>query len=90
MKSNSNKIKKLLLIVLIFFVMISIIPRAKNIWILSDKRDKLLQEKGELTLQNQDLVNERAVLESPAMVEKMARERLGMTKDGEKIIVPKK
>jgi cell division protein FtsB len=69
-------------------MVISIVPRAKNIWTLSVQRSEMQKTRDELLLRNEKLNWEKQELNSLEVVERMARERLGMLKDGEKVVVP--
>ena len=66
----------------------SILPRAKSIYELSLRRDELLQQHKIMEAQNKELAVKLKQSEQPQQVEKIAREKLGMIKPGEKYIVP--
>lgn len=91
MQSSSNRGKfliKLLFLGLISFILVmTIVPRAKNIMELSRGKQELQVQKANLQEINKDLENELAQLDSPEEIERIAREQLGMVKNGEKVIV---
>lgn len=65
----------------------TIVPRAVSIYELSSRKQELLEEKARLTQIN---IEQQQILEAvdcPAGVEKIAREQLGMIKNGETSIV---
>ncbi|MDR1615456.1 MAG: cell division protein FtsL [Syntrophomonadaceae bacterium] len=87
-KANKKKGKYVITLIILIIMVISIVPRAKNIWTLSVQRNELQNTKDELSLKNEKLNGEKQELNSLEVVERMARERLGMLKDGEKVVVP--
>jgi cell division protein FtsB len=68
-------------------ILFSIVPRAKTIYELSVRKQQLLQEKAQLTEINAERQQTLAAIDSPAGIERIAREQLGMVKPGEKTIV---
>lgn len=74
----------------IVFVLIAltVVPKAKMIWDLSGRRDKLEQQKTDLVNENNELEKELKRLDSRVAVEKLAREQLGMVKNGEQYVRP--
>lgn len=74
----------------IIFVLISltVIPKVKTIWELSARRDRLEQQKASLAKENRELEQELKRLDSRVAVEKLAREQLGMVKNGEQFVLP--
>ena len=88
-KSTPRKIAKFLLTAFVLaLVVASIWPRVQNIATLSVRRDQLEKTKTELLLRNQQLNQDKEDLNDPVTLERLARERLGMTKEGEKVILP--
>jgi cell division protein DivIC len=87
-KTQYKKVFRLLLAVAVLTVLaISIVPRASSIFALSQQRDLLEQTKTQLQQHHEQLLQNKEDLNSPEMLEKMARERLGMTKEGEQVIL---
>ncbi|MDD4172532.1 MAG: septum formation initiator family protein [Syntrophomonas sp.] len=68
-------------------LLFSIVPRAKTIYELSVRKNALLQEKEELTRINEERLQALAEIDSPAGIERIAREQLGMVKKGERTII---
>ncbi|MFA7078862.1 MAG: septum formation initiator family protein [Syntrophomonas sp.] len=68
-------------------LLFTIIPRAKTIYELSVRKNALLQEKEELTQINEERRQTLAEIDSPAGIERIAREQLGMVKKGERNII---
>ena len=88
-KSTPRKIAKIFLSAIILtLVVVSIWPRVQNIATLSVRRNQLEKTKTELLLRNQQLYQDKEDLNDPAVLERLARERLGMTKEGEIVILP--
>ncbi|MDD3023138.1 MAG: septum formation initiator family protein [Syntrophomonadaceae bacterium] len=74
----------------IIFVLIALtaVPKVKTIWELSDRRAKLEEQKAILEKENKKLKQELKSLDSRVAVEKLAREQLGMVKNGENYVMP--
>ncbi len=72
------------------FVLIglTVVPKVKTIWELSERRDQLEQQKAILAKENKKLEQELKSLDSRVAVEKLAREQLGMVKNGEQYVLP--
>lgn len=89
MKKNNNKsrLKLILAGVLVVFLMLPVAPRVKMLWDLNQQIEKLENQKAELEKTQQGLELELKQANSPAMVEKIAREQLGMVKKGETRVV---
>lgn len=89
----ANKKKKgsrLILLALCLVLMAgAIIPRAYTLIELNQRRIVLEKQKKDLLAKNQNLIQEKDALNSPETVEKIARERLGMLKNGERYILQK-
>jgi len=68
-------------------IMFTIVPRAKTILELSARKEELQKEKAVLVKINSERKKELVELNSPEVIERIAREQLGMVKDGEKIVV---
>ncbi len=84
-----NRFFKLIITVLICIsLMIAIIPRAKVVYELSMRKAELEEQKLILIEKNQTLTMELEKTKSPQYIEKIAREQLGLVKEGEQIIMP--
>lgn len=91
MKNKSGKkvtFKALLTGLICIGIAFTIIPRAKIIWELSERKQGLEQVKTELTEENTQLRAELKKANSAENIERIAREQLGMVKEGEKVLVP--
>ena len=64
-------------------------PRALTVYDLGQRKAVLEQRKAALLEKNQKLTEEKNSLNSPETIERIARERLGMLKNGERYIVTK-
>lgn len=85
-----NPSKRLCLFgILIGLMAWAIIPRALTVYQLQQKKVELEQQKAQLLAHNQALLQEKESLNSPQALEKIARERLGMIKPGERYIIQK-
>jgi len=89
---NSKKkrllpLKIVLLGMICFLLVFTLIPRVKTILELTRELDRLEQRKAKLEEKNKMLAQELENADSLATIEKIARERLGMVKDGEKSII---
>ncbi len=90
MAKNKKPSKRLIVLSVLFVLMAwAIIPRAASVYELSQQKQELEHQKAQLLAHNQALVQEKDSLNSPQALEKMARERLGMLKEGERYIIQK-
>lgn len=86
--NTANKPKRLIISGIICLVLLfTIIPRAKTIWELSAQKKELEKEKTHLVQINQQRQEELEKVDSPESMERIAREQLGMVKNGERIIM---
>lgn len=87
-ESNQRRNKKTLLMGLVcLFIVFTIVPRAKTVWDLTQQKQELKQQRTKLQQVNLSLKKQSDRLNSLAAVERIAREQLGMVKQGEKVIV---
>lgn len=68
-------------------LLFAIIPRATVIYELSCRKKELLLEKQELALVNEEYRQKLSEIESPLGIERIAREELGMVKNGERSVI---
>jgi cell division protein FtsB len=68
-------------------LLITIIPRGKTILELSAQKRELKKQKVELQQVNREYQKKLDELKTPEEIERLARERLGMVKNGEKVII---
>lgn len=86
---NKNSRTRLIILSIIGLVLVfSIFPRARTIYELSLRKDDLLQQKRTIEVYNEELTIKLKQSEEPQAVERIAREKLGMIKPGEKYIMP--
>ncbi len=83
----NKKMLRLVLAGLLCLMLFTIVPRAKIIYELSVREKKLQQEKVRLTQINAELQTTLQNLDSPEAIERIAREQLGMVKNGERTII---
>jgi cell division protein FtsB len=69
------------------FFAVTLIPRVYTIWKLDGQKQALEQKKLEAAQINQELAEQKDKLSSPLVVERIAREQLGMVKKGEKVLM---
>lgn len=81
-------IKIAVLGILSTIIVITLVPRLNTIWELREKKARLLERKAVLEEKHQILQEEKNWLESSRAVEQIAREQLGMVKEGEKPLLP--
>lgn len=89
MKKNNKKsrLKLILAGVLVVFLMLPVAPRVKILWDLNQRIGRLENQKAELEKTRQELEHELKKANSLNMIEKIAREQLGMVKKGETRVV---
>jgi cell division protein FtsB len=86
---NPNK-KPLLLVLaglLMCLVLFTVVPRARIVYELSAREKALQKEKVRLTLINESRQQTLESLDSPQVIERIAREQLGMVKKGERTLI---
>ena len=90
MRKNNKKprLKIILTGVLLMFLLVPVAPRVKIIWDLNQRIEQLENQKAELETNQQKLELELKQANSPATLERIAREQLGMVKKGERPITP--
>ncbi|HWP98159.1 MAG TPA: cell division protein FtsL [Syntrophomonadaceae bacterium] len=89
-KNNKNKPGRLILLGLCLVLMaVAVVPRAFTVVQLNERKVQLEKQKQDLLARNQQLSQEKNTLNSPETVERIARERLGMLKNGERYILQK-
>lgn len=87
-KIHLNRQPRMILTALLCgLLLFSIVPRAKTVYELSVRKQELVQKKAQLTEINLEQQQILATVESPAGIERIAREGLGMVKNGERTIV---
>lgn len=83
-KNNKKPRHKIMLVgVLVIFLLLPVVPRVKIIWDFNQRIEQLENQKAEMEKTRQDLELELKQADSPATMEKIAREQLGMVKKGE-------
>ena len=88
-KKNRSKspLKIILVGVVVVLLILPVAPRLKILWELNQRIECLEGQKNQLQEANRELEQEFNQASSPAVVEKIAREQLGMVKEGESRIV---
>jgi cell division protein FtsB len=87
MKPDHKNIRLFISGLVCIVLLITIIPRGKTILELSAQKRELKKQKVELQQLNREYQKKLEILKTPEEVERLARERLGMVKDGEKVII---
>lgn len=87
-KIHLNKRPRMILTALLCCLLLfAVVPRAKTIYELSSRKQVLLQEKARLSEINAERQQTLAIIDTPAGMERIAREQLGMVKSGERTVV---
>ncbi|MEQ8201858.1 MAG: septum formation initiator family protein [Syntrophomonadaceae bacterium] len=88
MRLKPNRRFRLVVVAVLGAVLLfTIIPRTATIYGLSARKKELLLEKQQLALINEEYRQTLAEIESPLGIERIAREQLGMVKNGERTII---
>ena len=87
MKPKNKNLRLLIRGLVCIVLLVTIIPRGKTILELSAQKRELKNQKVELQQVNRDYQKKLEKLKTPEEIERLARERLGMVKNGEKVIV---
>lgn len=84
---NKKKTLRLLILVLGIYLIVSLVQQSVSLW-RAEERIKMAQRKAEEARQeNEKLVEELKYVQSEEFVEKEARDKLGLGKEGETIVV---
>lgn len=86
-KRKSFPLKKIMIIMICFLLILPIGSRAKTIWELEARKKSLETKKAQLLEENKRLKEEYEKARSVENIERIAREKLGMVKEGEKPLV---
>ncbi len=88
MKMKTNKRFRLIVTGMLFAILlITIVPRVATIYQLSNRKKELIEQKQQLALKNEEYQKTLAEIGSPLGIERIAREQLGMVKNGERTII---
>lgn len=87
MKPKNKNIRLLMSGLICIALLLTIVPRGKTILELSIQKQELKKEKAQLQEVNRQYQEKLQELKTPEAIEKLARERLGMIKNGEKLII---
>ena len=84
---NKKKILRLLVLALGLYLVVSLVQQIVSLW-RAEEKIRIAQEKAkEARKENEQLVEELKYVQSDEFVEKEARDKLGMGKEGETIVV---
>lgn len=86
MMTMNKRLKMMLTTFLCALLLITVVPRVITICELYATKHELLQEKTQLTQINEERSQTLAEIDTPAGIERIAREQLGMVKKGERTI----
>lgn len=86
-KRKSFPLKKIMIIMICFLLILPIGSRVKTIWELEARKKSLETKKAQLLEENKRLKEEYEKARSIENIERIAREKLGMVKEGEKPLV---
>ena len=82
-----SRLTNLIILILGLFLIVNL---TRSIYSLLKAGDKLKEEEkkvAELKYQNDELKNKLSEVQSPSFLEKMAREKLGLAKEGETVVI---
>lgn len=86
-KPSQPRLMRIILVVFVVALLITAIPRTVQVIRLEQKKAELEAEKQELAVMVQEREEQLALTETPEYVEKVAREQLGMIKEGERSLL---
>ncbi len=86
-KGGQSFFSKFVILVVCLLLVANLVPRAKNFWELSGRKNDLEQKKTEMLKQQEVLAQQLESLDCPQTIEKIAREELGMVKKGETFVL---
>lgn len=86
--SKPNRKRRIIAwIFIVAIAALTVVPRGKTLLELTIRKKGLEQEKQQLIKANQELAEQVKQIQSPEYVERLAREKLGMVKDGERVVM---
>ncbi len=80
-------IKTLIIVAVFILVLSTLVPRCRELFSLHVRKQELQTQISELQQKQQELEQEKAAMNTPEATERIAREQLGMIKEGEKVLV---
>jgi cell division protein FtsL len=89
-KNDNDKkrpIRTILMGMVCLLVVCTIVPRARVIWDLNQRKEALKRQEAHLLQVNKSLKRQNEELNSPEAIERIAREKLGMVKPGEQVLI---
>lgn len=87
MKAKNKNFRLLISGLVCITLFVTIIPRGKTILELSAQKQELKTQKAELQQKEEHFQEKLQEIKTPEAIERLARERLGMVKDGEKVLI---
>ena len=89
-KQNRKKVKKIFCLLIFTIMIATALPRITSIARLYEQKEALNEQKQQLEQEKLDLTATCESMDDLETVEKIAREKLGMIKEGERVMVEKK
>ena len=86
-KKNRLRLHKLFCLVIFAVMLGTALPRMASIARLYEQKEELVQQKKLLLQEYDSLYATERSMENPETIEKLAREKLGMVKEGERLMV---
>lgn len=84
---NNKKILRLLVIVFCLYLIVTTVKSIFDLWNAGDKLTIRQDEIKALQRQREDLLRKKASIDNPQYWEKVARDKLGLTKPGDEVII---
>lgn len=85
--NRAKPLKKLFALGICILLTVTIVPRVKIIWELNQRKQQLVMEEAHMRKINNNLKIQLKEARKPETVERIAREKLRMVKDGESYVV---
>ncbi len=89
-KKIRKRIKRVFFLILCTIMIVTTLPRITTIAQLYEQKQELTQQKQALEQEKAELTTTRDSMDNLETIEKSAREKLGMIKEGERLMVEKK
>ncbi|MBI3887729.1 septum formation initiator family protein [Candidatus Microgenomates bacterium] len=84
---DNKKIAKLLIILFSVYLIVTTTKAIFDLWKAGDKLVSRQNKLNQLQTQRDNLMREKAKIDSPLYLEEIARDKLGMSKEGENVII---
>jgi cell division protein FtsB len=84
---DRKKALRAVVVIVCLYLAVTTVQSIADLWRAGDKVTRREQELGQLLKERDDLLRQQREAQSPLFLERVARDELGMSKPGEKVVV---